>query len=343
MKPHILRHLAGENLGRFPVWFMRQAGRYLPSYREVRKEHSFWEMVTTPELAAKVSLLPLEALPVDGVIFFSDILTLPYGMGVDIEMKESIGPVILKPFRSEADFHSFKNFRPTDHTKFVGEAMHLITKKLPSEVALLGFAGAPWTVASYLTEGHLKKRQFANIKSWMFRDPKGLRSALELLGDATVQYLKYQRNSGAHVVQIFDTWLSEMPKSFFTEHYLSLLNSLIGQLKKEGLPVIYFAKQSHHLLDEFSKLECDVLSVDNLLTLGEVDRRTGGKFSLQGNLDPTCLLSDEKVVRAQTRRIVEEAKTLKKPAIINLGHGVFPETPVENARAFVEEARALWI
>ncbi len=343
MKPFILRHLAGEKLGRFPVWFMRQAGRYLPSYQAIRKQHTFWEMVTTPELVAEVSLLPLKELPVDGVIFFSDILTLPYGMGIEIEMKEAIGPVVQKPFRSVADFSRFKEFSATEHTAFVGKGLELIAKQIPQETSLLGFAGAPWTVGCYLTEGHLKKRQFAAIKSWMYRDPKDLRTALEHLAAATVQYLKFQHKSGVHVVQLFDTWLSEMPKSFFIEHYIPMLNSIFLALKKDGIPVIYFAKHSHHLLDEFSKLEADALSVDNLLTLTEVDRRTGGKFHLQGNLDPTCLLASESVVRTQTRRIVEEAKRLVKPAIINLGHGVFPETPVENARAFVEEARALWV
>lgn len=343
MKPFLLRHLAGEKLGRFPVWMMRQAGRYLPSYQAIRAKHSFWEMVSTPELVAEVSLLPLRELPVDGVIFFSDILTLPYGMGVEIEMKESIGPVVQKPFQTLEDFRRFESFKPAQHTAFVGKGLALIRERIPAETALLGFAGAPWTVASYLTEGHLKKRQFAGIKAWMARDPKGLRAALEPLAEATIHYLSYQRESGAHVVQLFDTWLSEMPRPFFDEHYLPLLNSIFQGVKRAGLPVIYFSKQAHHLLDSFSRLEADVLSVDNLLTLTEVDKRLKGKFSLQGNLDPVCLLSTEAVVRTHTRRIVEEAKGLAKPVILNLGHGIFPETPVANARAFLEEARALWL
>ncbi len=342
MKPFIVRHLAGEKQGRFPVWFMRQAGRYLPSYQALRKEHSFWKMVTTPELVAQVSLLPLKELPVDGVIFFSDILTLPYGMGMDIEMKEAIGPVVKKPLLSVEDFKFFESFRPAEHTAFVGQGLQLIKKELPPETALLGFAGAPWTVGSYLTEGHLKKRQFAAIKSWMYRDPKSLRAAMEPLAAATVEYMKFQQKNGAHVVQLFDTWLSEMPKPFFTELYLPLLNLMFREIKKGG-PVIYFAKHCHHLLEEFTKLEMDVLSVDNLVPLSEVDRRTEGKFSLQGNLDPACLLSDPSTVRAQTRRLVQEAKRLAKPAIINLGHGIFPDTPFENAKVFVEEARALWV
>lgn len=342
MKPFLVRHLEGEKLGRFPVWFMRQAGRYLASYQAIRKDHSFWKMVTTPELVAQVSLLPLKELPVDGVIFFSDILTLPYGMGMDIEMKESIGPVVQKPLLSVEAFRQFQSFRPAEHTAFVGKGLGLIKAELPTETALLGFAGAPWTVGCYLTEGHLKKRQFGAIKSWMYRDAKNLREALEPLAAATVQYLQYQQASGTHVVQVFDTWLSEMPKSFFVEHYLPLLNGIFREVRKGGL-VIYFAKHSHHLMDEFAKLEVDVLSVDNLVSMSEVDRRTGGKFSLQGNLDPTCLLSDPNTVRAQTRRLVEEAKRLAKPAIINLGHGIFPDTPFENARVFVEEARALWV
>jgi len=342
-KPLLMRHLEGKPEGRFPVWMMRQAGRYLESYRAIRKNHTFWEMVTKPEVAAEVSLLPLSVLPVDAVIFFSDILTLPFGLGLPIEMKESIGPVLEKPLLNRQQFDVFKSFEAKKHTPYVGEALQLIKQKISSETALLGFAGAPWTVASYLIEGK-SNRHFAQIKGWLYQDPRDLFSSLDVLADATVKYLKLQIESGVDAVQLFDTWLCEMPRNVFNEFYVPLLNQIFRELKKEKVKTIFFAKGSAHLLSDFKRLECDVLSVDNLMDLKTVDQVTEGKFSLQGNLDPILLLKGEPgVVRRETRLLVQEARGLSRPAILNLGHGILPNTPVENAKAFVEEARSLWL
>lgn len=342
MKPVLLRHLDGEHIGRFPVWMMRQAGRYLPSYRAIREKHSFWEMVTQPEIAAEVSLLPLAELPVDGVIFFSDILTLPYGFGIEVQMQESVGPVVPAPLRTLGAFQRFTGFDPMIHTAFVGKALQGIREKIPAEVALLGFAGAPWTVASYLVEGR-GKTHFEKIKGWMLKSPRELAQALEPLAEATLRYLLYQNKNGAHVVQLFDTWLGEMPREFFVEYYLPLLNKIFVPLKDAGIPTIYFAKRSSHLYSDFRELEVPILSVDELLPLKEVERLTGGEFSLQGNLDPILLLGEEGIVRLKTRELVQEARTLSKPAIINLGHGIMPGASVANAKAFVAEARTLWV
>lgn len=342
MTPLILKHLRGESIGRFPVWMMRQAGRYLPTYRAIREKHSFWEMVTTPEVATEVSLLPLEVLPVDGVIFFSDILTLPYGFGIEVKMQESVGPVVTSPLRTPEAFSRFAEFDPARHTAFVGKALQNIRERIPGEVALLGFAGAPWTVASYLVEGK-GKTHFENIKGWMHRDPAGLTHALETLGEATLKYLRYQHKNGAHVVQLFDTWLGEMPRDFFASYYRPVLNQIFSALAADGIPAIYFAKRSQHLYPDFAELNVPILSVDELQTLTEVERLTEGKFSLQGNLDPLVLFGDEGLVRRKTRELVQTARQLKKPAIMNLGHGIMPGVPVQNAKAFIEEARALWI
>lgn len=341
-KPLLLQHLSGEPIGRFPVWMMRQAGRYLPSYRAVRENYSFWEMATLPEVAAEVSLQPIRQLPTDAVIFFSDILTLPYGHGVGVEMRESVGPVIPNPLRDAQAFDRFDTFRAAEHTAFVGKALNLIREQMPAEKTLLGFAGAPWTVGSYLIEGKAT-RHFQAILTWMHRDPAGLTRALSKLNAATFDYLKYQAQSGAQAVQVFDTWLSEMPRTYFVEYYRPLLNELFRALRAEKVPTIYFSKHAHHLLSDFRELEVDVLSVDNLLPLNEVERRTDGKFSLQGNLDPLLLFCEEGVVRRETRKLVAEARALSRPAIMNLGHGVLPGTPVECVRAFLEEATQLWV
>ncbi len=342
MKPSMLRHLAGDSIGRFPVWAMRQAGRYLPQYREIRGKHSFWEMVTLPEVAADVSLTPLGALPIDGIIFFSDILTLPYGLGVPVEMREGVGPVVTHPLRTPEAFSVFSSYAADQHTPFVSEALTRVRERIPTEMALLGFAGAPWTVTSYLAEGN-SGRKFEAVRTWMHRDPASLSEALSLLGEATAKYLISQIRAGAHMVQLFDTWLSEMPRAFFTKHYLPIVNRIATLVRAEGVPFIYFAKHAHHLDGDFQELEIDVLSVDELLPLTEMEKRTGGKFSLQGNLDPLLLFGETAVVRRETRKLVAQGRSLSRPAILNLGHGILPQTPVENVRAFFEEARQLWI
>ncbi|MCB0416811.1 MAG: uroporphyrinogen decarboxylase [Bdellovibrionaceae bacterium] len=342
MKPDIIRHLEGESLGRFPVWMMRQAGRYLQSYRDIRKENTFWEMVSRPEVAAKVSLLPLEVLDVDAVIFFSDILTLPYGLGVPVELHEGVGPVLPTPLRSRADFDVFQSFDPAKHTGFVGEALTSIREGLHPSKALFGFAGAPWTVASYLIEGR-SSREFRHLLGWMQKDPNGLAEVLRTLANATSAYLEYQIRSGAHAVQLFDTWASVLPLGFYEEYYLPIINGIFEKLAPLNVPRIYYFKQAAHLAPVVSKLKADILSVDANLTLPQWETLLGSGFSLQGNLDPTTLLQDEGTVRLKTRELVQQARTLSKPAILNLGHGILKDVPVANAKAFVDEARTLWI
>jgi uroporphyrinogen decarboxylase len=340
-KPILLRHLSGENIGRFPVWMMRQAGRYLPSYRAVRQQYTFWEMVTRPELAAEVTLQPARQLPVDAAILFSDILTLPYGMGVPIEMRESIGPVVTSPFRTLEDFERFREFDADKHTPFVGEALRRIRAELAPEKALIGFAGAPWTVACYLA-GTPGKRSFEGLLRWLHRDPQSLGAALDELGRATTRYLIAQIRAGAQLVQLFDTWVSEVPRWFFEKHYQQTLVGILEVAAKE-VPTIYFPRHAHHLLDLARPLPCSVLGVDSLRPLSDVDRVLGGTKSLQGNLDPRTLLADVGIVRKKTRELVAEARTLSRPAILNLGHGILPEVSIDNARAFLEEATTLWI
>ncbi len=342
MKPLLIRHLSGENFGRFPVWMMRQAGRYLPEYQEIRRNNTFWEMVTRPDVACKVSLLPIHRLDVDAVIFFSDILTLPYGLGIDIELKEGIGPVVLNPLTRAEEFKQFLDFDADKHTGFVKEAQKQVISQLDKEKALIGFAGAPWTVAAYLIEGR-GNRHFDKLKNWLWRDPASLAAAMSDLGVATARYLRGQAESGAHALQLFDTWASEMPVEFFRTLYLPVLNKIFDELSDCRVPLIYFAKGSAHLMQTYGDLRADVLGVDSLDSMTSVEQKTGARFSLQGNLDPYVLLTDESNVRKATRQLVAEARKLKKPPILNLGHGIFKTTPVANALAFVEEAKQLWI
>lgn len=339
--PFLVDYLKGNRSGRFPVWMMRQAGRYLTSYLDVRKQSSFWEMVMTPELASRVTLLPLEVLDVDALILFSDILTLPKGLGVEIEMKEALGPVVTRPFQQQDDFRVFRDFHPKMHTAFVSEALRLVAAKKPEDKTLIGFAGAPWTVSCYLIEG-TPKGKFDRILRWMYRDPKTLANGLQMLAESTASYLESQVEAGAEVLQLFDTWLSEMPESFFVSHYQPILSSLFEKTRSLGVPLIYFARHAHHLVDHFSRLPLDVLGVDNLCSLEKVSTKVPDGIALQGNLDPMVLFGSERLVRESTVALREGARRTGRKVILNLGHGVLPQTPIENVRAFVEEARMAW-
>jgi uroporphyrinogen decarboxylase len=341
MKPFLIKHLDGESQNRFPVWMMRQAGRYLSSYRAVRKEHSFWEMVTLPEVTTAVTLQPVEQLDVDAAILFSDILTLPFGLGLPVEMREGVGPVVTTPLRTLSDFNVFENFSPGQHTAYVSEALSMLRAQLPKEKALLGFCGAPWTVGCYLIEGE-PDREFEQVQRWMYRDPQGLQASLALLAQASSRYLLSQIQSGADLVQIFDTWLCLMPRWFFTEFYLPILKQMVSDVQQEGGRVSFYTKNAGHLADVFVDLGVDLISVDSLLSLSEYDRVFGGKVSLQGNLSPRALLTDVPTVRREAKALRETARTLSRPAILNLGHGILPGTPMDNVRAFIDEARSPW-
>lgn len=340
--PALLKHLSHEPIGRFPVWLMRQAGRFLPRYQAIRKNHAFWKMVTTPQIAAEVSLLPLEVLEVDAVILFSDILTLPHGLGVSIEMKEGSGPTLERPFVKESDFNIFERFDPKRHTPFVGDALSILSEKIPDMLTLIGFAGAPWSVACYLMGGGSHDK-FGVIKNSMYERPKELAYALKTLSDATRKYVQYQITHGAQLIQLFDTWVSEMPREFFVGYYAEILKDLLQDLRASKAPLIYYSKTAHHLLPDLASLPCDILGVDGLLPLPRVEALTMARFSLQGNLDPLVLLGSEARIRFRTRQLVAQARTLKHPPILNLGHGILPTTPVKNVQIFLQEAGALWI
>ncbi len=341
MKSDLYRHLHGEKLGRFPVWMMRQAGRYLPKYLEIRKKHSFWEMATNPKLITEVSLLPLEVIDVDAIIFFADILTLPHGLGLPVQMKESIGPYLESPMRTRTEFDIFHQFSPGQHTAFLGEALQSIRGQIDTKKALIGFAGAPWTVACYLIEGKSSKN-FEHILPWMHRDPADLAAALESLGKATAKYLCYQVQNHVEMVQLFDTWISWMPKWFFNDYYLPILQNIFKEAEAEGAFTLYYAKHSQQVTESLAKTGAKGFSVDSLWSLSEYEKAIGTQFSFQGNLEPTLLLGDEAMVRRKTRELVIEARKLKQPAILNLGHGILPGVPVANAKAFIDEARTMW-
>jgi len=336
-KTLFLRACRSEPVERVPVWIMRQAGRYLPEYRAVRAKHSFLEVCKTPDLAAEVSLQPFHRLGVDAVIVFSDILIVAEAMGLPLEISDA-GPVLSNPVRDNAGLNALRDFDPEQETKFVGDAIRKLCGTLGPEVPVLGFAAAPWTLACYMVEGQAKG-EFSSIKHILYAEPKLLRALLEKIARATARYLKSQIAAGAAAVQLFDTWAGELSRDSYDAFELPALQLLLAELDAGPTPVILYSKNSSHLLASLAKAGANVLSLDWRIELAEARRAFGASVALQGNVDPALLLGPESGVREAARATVE--KTGGIGHILNLGHGILPSTPVENARAFVEAGQAV--
>ncbi len=336
-KSLFLRACRSEPVERVPVWIMRQAGRYLPEYRAIRAKHSFLEMCKTPGLAAEVSLQPYRILGVDAVIVFSDILIPAEAMGQRLELSEA-GPILGNPIRDASGVDALRSFDPEKETRFLMDAIRRLCRELGPDVPVLGFAGAPWTLACYMVEGQTKK-DFAALKELMYRQPRVLRALLEKIAESTASYLRAQIAAGAAAVQIFDTWAGELSRKDYDEFALPATQFLISELHAETAPVILYSKATSHLLDSLAKTGADVLSVDWRVNLAEARKRFGSRIALQGNVDPCILLGPENGVRAAAREAI--AQTGGVGHILNLGHGILPNVPVENARAFVEEGQSV--
>jgi uroporphyrinogen decarboxylase len=330
-KELFLRACRGEATSRLPVWMMRQAGRYLPEYREIRAKHAFLEVCKTPDLAVEVSLQPFRRLGVDAVIVFSDILIPAEAMGLHLELGDA-GPNLPHPVRSEADVEKLKNFDPEAETAFLPEAIRRIVKSVGPDVPVLGFAAAPWTLACYMVEGKTKEG-FATVKSFLYHEPKTFRELLHRIAEATIPYLKAQIAAGAAAVQLFDTWCGELDLHDYNRFALPAIQEVISGLGNR-VPVIYYTKASHHLLPAVAQSGASVLSVDWRVDLAEIRKTLGPKIALQGNVDPAVLLGPQEKVRAVTR---DTATALAGQGhILNLGHGILQNTPVENAKLFIE-------
>jgi len=330
-KELFLRACRGEELPRVPVWMMRQAGRYLPEYRELRAKHGFLEVCKTPDLAVEVSLQPFRRIGVDAVIVFSDILIPAEAMGLPLELGDA-GPNLPNPVRSAAAVGRLKMFDPEEETKFLPEAIRRIVREVGPEVPVLGFAAAPWTLACYMVEGKAKEG-FATVKSFLYREPKTFHDLLHKIARATIPYLKAQIAAGATAVQLFDTWCGELHIRDYEDFALPAVQEVISGVFG-AVPVIYYTKASSHLLSAVARSRADVLSVDWRVDLAELRRDLGPKVALQGNVDPAVLLGPEDEVRTVTEETL--ASLVGVGHILNLGHGILPGTQVENAQLFVE-------
>lgn len=317
-----------------PVWMMRQAGRYLPEYRETRRSVSFWDLCRTPDVAVEVSLQPFRRFQPDGVIFFSDILVPVAAMGATVEFSDG-GPHLPKPVRTASDVDLLHDFDPSAEIGFTGTILERLRGAVGDRAAVLGFCGAPWTLASYLVEGGGSK-SFAVIKEMMLREPETLRRLLALLADVVGNVLSYQIESGAQAVQVFDTWAGELAADDYRAWALPAVVRAISRIRRGGAPVILYANGAGHLLEDMAESGADVLSIDWRVPIGEARRRVPN-LALQGNLDPAALLGVPDDVRRRTRAMIDA--TGGRAHIVNLGHGILPSARIDCVEAFFEEAR----
>jgi uroporphyrinogen decarboxylase len=339
MNDLLLRACRREAVERPPVWMMRQAGRYLPQYRKVRERADFLTMVGTPELAVEVTLQPVDILGVDAAIIFSDILVIPQAMGMKLSVEDGIGPRFHDPLRAPGDFARLKDIVPEEHLGYVLDALRLARRELEGRVPLIGFAGAPWTLASYMIEGGGSKG-FTTAKRFLAEEPAAAHRLLSRLAKAVGAFLKAQVSAGAQVVQLFDSWANALGPEDFRAFALPYLAEAVHIAKSAGAPVIAFAPGAGWALEEIARATgADVLGVD-WQTEATVANRRAAPFpvALQGNLDPCWLYAPPDVIRERTIAMLRAFGG--RGHIANLGHGILPDVPVEHARVFVDTVKS---
>lgn len=330
-----LQAVHGRQTPTLPVWLMRQAGRYLPEYLEVRNKHSFLEVCHTPELACEITLQPIRRFNFDAAILFSDILVPLAPMGAIIEFNP--GPVIANPLRTMDDLKQVKAFDAAEKLPEVLEAVSLIRRELSNETSLIGFAGAPFTLASYWIEGG-KPEPFVNIKRMMYSEPDLFHSFLDQLATMVADYLVQQAKAGADAVQLFDTWAGVLTEREYRAHLLKPLQKVFTRLREAGIPSTYYARSSAHLLPILGELGADIISLDWRIDIDRAQVVLGESAVLQGNLDPTVLLADEATIRRETRHILNQVGD--RPHVFNLGHGILRMTSVDNVHIMLDEIRS---
>ncbi len=317
-----------------PVWIMRQAGRYLPEYQQVRGKASFLELCKTPELAAKVTIQPVERLGVDAAILFSDILIPVEAMGVPLEFHEGRGPILGKEIRGQADVESLCIPDPSEKVPFVMETIRILRKALDGKVPLIGFSGAPFTLASYIVEGGTS-RNFIKLKTLMYQAPKVYRSLMTKIARTVIAYLNAQIQAGAQAVQIFDTWAGILTPGDYEEYALPYTRQVVAGLNRANVPVIHFANDCATLLPAIRTLGVDVIAVDWRIPLDVAALVVGKDVALQGNMDPTMLFLPPEKIDDCVRDVLRRGEAAESH-IFNLGHGILPPTNPDHAIAMVE-------
>jgi uroporphyrinogen decarboxylase len=336
-----LRAARLEATERTPVWMMRQAGRYMPEYREIRAKHGFLEMCRTPELAVEVSMQPVDLVGVDAAIMFSDILVGFPGMGLDLEFAKGEGPVIHNPVRTAADVAKLGVADPIEDTGFVMEIVKILRRELENKVPLIGFAGAPFTLASYAIEGH-GTRDYENCKALMWSDPEAWDLLLTKFSDTTINYLKAQIDAGVQAVQVFDSWVGYVSPRDYERSVLKHTKRVIDEVKAHGdkvvpdggVPVIHFPNGATSMLDLAQKAGGDVIGVDWRLDMAKAVEQIDPKFGIQGNIDPVALFAPDEVLEEQVVEILEAVGT-RPGHIFNLGHGIHKTSDPEKAKKMI--------
>jgi uroporphyrinogen decarboxylase len=333
-----IRACRREAVERTPVWIMRQAGRYLPSYRALREKVDFLTLCKTPELAAQVTLQPIEVLGVDAAIIFSDILLFPEALGMKLQVDESrSGPRFSNPIRSGSDIDSLTMPDPRTQLKYVMDAIEQAKRGLRGRVPLIGFCGSPWTLAAYMVEGKGTK-DFRHLKQLIYDQPALAHRLLAKLADALVFFLEAQVAAGADVIQIFDTWGGILSPDNYREFSLNYIWKVVSNVHRGGAPIIVFSKGANGSLTEISKIGVDVVGLDWTVDIGEARRSIGERVALQGNLDPSALYASPEKIRQEVKMILQKYGK-GSGHIFNLGHGILPDTPVDHARALVEAVK----
>lgn len=327
-----LRALKGETVSRPPVWMMRQAGRYLPEFRALRDKYDFFTRCQTPELASEITVQPIRRYGMDAAILFSDILVVPQAMNIEVEMKPGVGPWLPNPVRTAADVKRVVVPEVEDTLGYVLEAIKMTNEKLDGAVPLIGFAGAPWTIFCYAVQGQGSKN-FDKAKAFCFTDPISAHLLLQKITDTTIAYLKAKVRAGVHAVQLFDSWGGMLSPADYQEFSWRYIQQIIDALKDEA-PVVVFAKGCWYALDNMAKSGASALGVDWTVTPQQARAFTGGEITLQGNLDPARLLSPPQTIKRMVHEMIRDFG--KDRYIVNLGHGILPEIPLEHAAAFIE-------
>ncbi|KAM0001629.1 putative uroporphyrinogen decarboxylase [Helianthus debilis subsp. tardiflorus] len=340
-EPLLLNAVRGEDVERPPVWLMRQAGRYMKSYQDICQKHpSFRERSENVDLVVEISLQPWKVFKPDGVILFSDILTPLPGMNIPFDIVKGKGPIIFDPITTAADVDKVTEFTPQEWVPYVGEALTILRKEVNNEAAVLGFVGAPFTLASYCVEGGSSKN-FTKIKKLAFSQPKVLHALLEKFTTSMATYIKYQADNGAQAVQIFDSWATELSPTDFEEFSLPYLKRIVDTVKQThpDLPLILYASGSGGLLERLPLTGVDVVSLDWTVDMAEGRKRLGSDIAVQGNVDPGVLFGSKDFITNRIHDTVKKAGNTKH--ILNLGHGIKVGTPVENVAHFFEVAKGL--
>tara|TARA_B100001996_G_scaffold270607_2_gene211716 strand:- start:2553 stop:3581 length:1029 start_codon:yes stop_codon:yes gene_type:complete len=333
-----IKALNGEPVSRPPVWIMRQAGRYLPDFMTLKNKYDFFTRCRTPELASQITMMPINQIGFDAAIIFSDILVVPQAMGIKVEMKNNFGPFIESPIKEKSDIEKLDILNVEERLSYVYEAVKMTKKALNGSVPLIGFAGSPWTILCYIVEGSGSKN-FNKAKTFCFENPELAHALLKKITKATISYLNEKIKYGVDVIQLFDSWGGILSHSDYQVFSFPYIKEIIEALD-QSTPKIIYPKGCWHALTNYSKIGVSAIGIDWTCSARNARYLTGNRISLQGNFDPSRLFSSKKEIKTNTIQMLNEFG--KEKYIANLGHGILPETPVENVKTFVNTIKEFY-